>query len=122
MHQYYRPPTDPTDMDKPFRDYRLAPTSAGLEERLCLAPRQCIEDLLHKRERPCSAFAFDVGCQFRVLGSSTSLSSGVAVSAVRMSITPTTDPKFLDTLESWLRSQPEIMVLIRYSHSAGATV
>jgi hypothetical protein len=30
------------------------------------------------------------------------------------------DPGFLATLESWLRSQPEILVLIRYSRAAGA--
>jgi len=30
-----------------------------------------------------------------------------------------TDPKFLGTLESWLRSLPEILVLIRYSGAAG---
>ena len=30
-----------------------------------------------------------------------------------------TDPKFLGTLESWLRDLPEILVLIRYSHAAG---
>jgi hypothetical protein len=31
-----------------------------------------------------------------------------------------TDPKFLGTLESWLHSLPEILVLIRYSAAAGA--
>jgi hypothetical protein len=31
----------------------------------------------------------------------------------------TTDPKFLGTLESWLRGLPEILVLIRYSAAAG---
>jgi hypothetical protein len=30
-----------------------------------------------------------------------------------------TDSKFLGTLGSWLRSLPEILVLIRYSHAAG---
>jgi hypothetical protein len=30
-----------------------------------------------------------------------------------------TDPKFLGTLEGWLRDRPEILVLIRYSHAAG---
>jgi len=30
-----------------------------------------------------------------------------------------TDPKFLGTLESWLRDLPEILVLIRYSGAAG---
>ncbi len=42
------------------------------------------------------------------------------VIASRMSYAPTTDPKFLGTLESWFRSQPEILVLIRYSHAAGS--
>ena len=32
----------------------------------------------------------------------------------------TTDQTFLGTLESWLRCQPEILVLIRYSHAAGS--
>lgn len=36
-----------------------------------------------------------------------------------MSYTPITDPKFLDTVESWFRGQPEILALIRYSHAAG---
>jgi hypothetical protein len=39
---------------------------------------------------------------------------------MRLSYAPTTDPKFLTTLEAWLRSQPEILVLIRSSHAAGA--
>jgi hypothetical protein len=30
-----------------------------------------------------------------------------------------TDPKFLGTLESWLRDLPEILVVFRYSHAAG---
>lgn len=37
-----------------------------------------------------------------------------------MSYAPTTDPKFLGTLEQWFRSQPEILALIRYSHAAGS--
>lgn len=37
-----------------------------------------------------------------------------------MSYPPTTDPKFLGTLESWLRNQPEVLLLIRYSHAAGS--
>lgn len=37
-----------------------------------------------------------------------------------MSYATTTDPKFLGTLESWFRSQPEILLLIRYSHAAGS--
>jgi hypothetical protein len=36
-----------------------------------------------------------------------------------MSYQSTTDPKFLGTLESWFQTQPEILVLIRYSHAAG---
>jgi len=32
----------------------------------------------------------------------------------------TTDNKFLKTLEDWLRSQQEIMILIRYSRAAGS--
>ena len=36
-----------------------------------------------------------------------------------MSYGPISDPKFLDTVESWFRSQPEILALIRYSHAAG---
>jgi hypothetical protein len=39
---------------------------------------------------------------------------------MRTSYAPTTDPKFLGMLESWLQSQPEILVLIRYSHAAGS--
>jgi hypothetical protein len=39
---------------------------------------------------------------------------------MRANHTPTTDPKFLGTLELWLQSQPEILVLIRYSAAAGA--
>jgi len=34
---------------------------------------------------------------------------------------PTTDASFLHTLESWLRSQGEILVLIRYAYAAGST-
>jgi hypothetical protein len=30
------------------------------------------------------------------------------------------DPEFLGTLRSWLASQPEILVLIRYSYAAGS--
>lgn len=37
-----------------------------------------------------------------------------------MSYAPTTDPKFLGTLESWSGSQPEILLLIRYSHAGGS--
>jgi hypothetical protein len=37
-----------------------------------------------------------------------------------MSYAPTTDRKFLGTLESWFRSQAEILTLIRYSHAAGS--
>jgi hypothetical protein len=37
-----------------------------------------------------------------------------------LSYAPTTDPTFLGTLELWFRSQPEILVLIRYSHAAGS--
>jgi hypothetical protein len=36
-----------------------------------------------------------------------------------MSYASATDPKFLGTLESWLRGLPEIFVLIRYSAAAG---
>jgi hypothetical protein len=36
-----------------------------------------------------------------------------------MRYTSATDPKFLGTLESWLRDLPEILVLIRYSAAAG---
>lgn len=32
----------------------------------------------------------------------------------------TTERSFLETLENWLQSQAEILVLIRYSHAAGA--
>lgn len=31
----------------------------------------------------------------------------------------TADSKFLSTIESWLQSQSEILILIRYSHAAG---
>src|SRR4051812_24079839 len=31
-----------------------------------------------------------------------------------------TDPAFLSMLQSWLRAQPEILVLIRYSRAAGS--
>jgi len=34
--------------------------------------------------------------------------------------TSTSDPKFLRTLESWLKGRCEILVLIRYSHAAGS--
>lgn len=34
--------------------------------------------------------------------------------------TSATDPTFLGTLETWLRAQPEILVLFRYSAAAGA--
>lgn len=37
-----------------------------------------------------------------------------------MSYPPTTNPGFLATLENWFRSHPEILILIRYSHAAGA--
>src|ERR1700678_3653578 len=30
------------------------------------------------------------------------------------------DPKFLDTLKLWLAANPEILLLIRYSHAAGS--
>jgi hypothetical protein len=33
--------------------------------------------------------------------------------------TSATDPKFLETLENWLRDVPEILLLIRYSAAAG---
>lgn len=33
---------------------------------------------------------------------------------------PTTDPKFIVTLETWLRDRPELLLLIRYSHAAGS--
>ena len=36
-----------------------------------------------------------------------------------MSCAPITDPTFLGTVESWLRTQTEILALIRYSHAAG---
>src|SRR5215467_2758944 len=36
-----------------------------------------------------------------------------------MTNSSTADPGFLNTLESWLRSRPEILVLIRYSRAAG---
>ena len=39
---------------------------------------------------------------------------------MRTSFTSTTDKKFLATLETWLGSQHEILVMIRYSHAAGA--
>jgi len=32
----------------------------------------------------------------------------------------TTDPRFLATVESWFKTQPEILILIRYSHAAGS--
>jgi hypothetical protein len=37
-----------------------------------------------------------------------------------MSYASSTDKRFLATLDEWLRSQHEILVLIRYSHAAGA--
>ena len=37
-----------------------------------------------------------------------------------MSYLPTNDSKFLNTLKSWFQTQPEILVLIRYSHAAGS--
>jgi hypothetical protein len=37
-----------------------------------------------------------------------------------MTYAATTDPIFLRTLEAWLRVQPEILVLFRYSHAAGS--
>lgn len=37
-----------------------------------------------------------------------------------MTLKSAADSQFLNTLEHWLRSQPEIMVLIRYSRSAGS--
>jgi hypothetical protein len=36
-----------------------------------------------------------------------------------VSLTSSTDRTFLSTLEYWLGIQPEILVLIRYSHAAG---
>jgi hypothetical protein len=32
----------------------------------------------------------------------------------------TTDRKFLDTLQAWFSGQPEVLLLIRYSHAAGS--
>jgi hypothetical protein len=37
-----------------------------------------------------------------------------------MSFASSTDRKFLGTLEAWLRSQPEVLLLIRHSAAAGA--
>jgi hypothetical protein len=37
-----------------------------------------------------------------------------------MTYPPTTDPKFIGTLESWFRSTPELLVLFRFSHAAGS--
>jgi hypothetical protein len=37
-----------------------------------------------------------------------------------MSYAPITDPVFTGTLESWFRSQPELLALIRYSHAGGS--
>jgi hypothetical protein len=37
-----------------------------------------------------------------------------------MSYAPSTDKRFLATLDEWLRSQREILLLIRYSHAAGS--
>lgn len=39
---------------------------------------------------------------------------------LRTTARSTTDKKFLNTLEGWLRCQSEIMVLIRYSRAAGS--
>jgi hypothetical protein len=36
-----------------------------------------------------------------------------------MSYAPTTDPQFQSTVESWFRSQDELLALIRYSHAGG---
>jgi hypothetical protein len=36
-----------------------------------------------------------------------------------MPLTSATDPKFLGTMETWLRDQPEILILVRYSHAGG---
>jgi len=44
----------------------------------------------------------------------------LAVIATCMSYAPTTDPKFLGTLERWFQSQPEILVLIRVRCGGGA--
>jgi hypothetical protein len=55
-----------------------------------------------------------------VLANQRQLSRALGVIAMRTSYEPTTDLKFLGTLESWLQSQPEILVLIRYSHAAGS--
>ena len=38
---------------------------------------------------------------------------------VMMRLTASTDTEFLSTIEHWLRSQSEVLVLIRYSHAAG---
>jgi hypothetical protein len=37
-----------------------------------------------------------------------------------MSYVPITDPTFLAKAEAWFHSQPELLVLIRYSHAAGS--
>jgi hypothetical protein len=37
-----------------------------------------------------------------------------------MSYASTSDPMFLETLRGWFQTQNEILVLIRYSHAAGA--
>jgi hypothetical protein len=37
-----------------------------------------------------------------------------------MTYVPIADPKFLATAESWFHSQPELLVLIRYSGAAGS--
>jgi len=37
-----------------------------------------------------------------------------------MTYAATTDPAFLQTLETWLQEQPEILVLFRYSYAAGS--
>ena len=39
---------------------------------------------------------------------------------MRTTYSPTSNLKFLGTLESWLKSRSEILLLIRYSHAAGA--
>lgn len=45
--------------------------------------------------------------------------SGNSTGSMHMRLTSTTDKGFLETLEGWLDSQSETMVLIRYSHAAG---
>ena len=43
-----------------------------------------------------------------------------AVEKSRVTLPSTTDGRFLRTLENWLRSQSEIMILIRFSRAAGS--